>query len=156
MTFFVTVSVCLRTPNFPINPPRLTPGVIFRNFPNIMLTIPTNRPAGMQTTDNTGKVLTKRVPGKRGILALTYSADDVERLRHLASHITIKGDKHPTMSLLARFGLALIADMHRMDPEGLAARLSRMVTPVPTGKTKPTDLQGACAAQISVASATPQ
>jgi hypothetical protein len=84
-----------------------------------------------QITDNTGKALTRRINGKRAILALTYTTDDVERLRHLASHITIKHDKHPSMSLLARLGLAVVADMHSTDPHGLAARLSRMVTDDP-------------------------
>lgn len=95
----------------------------------------TNRPLlpanAHQITDNTGRVLSRRVSGKRVILALTYAADDVERLRHLASHITIKGDKHPSMSLLARLGLDLIAESHRTDPRGLAAKLTQMCTVVP-------------------------
>lgn len=85
----------------------------------------------IQTTDNTDRVLTKRIGYPRSILALTYTADDVERLRHLASHITLKQGKHPTMSLLARFGLALVAQMHAQDAEGLAAKLNRMTTDDP-------------------------
>lgn len=89
------------------------------------------QPAGLQITDNTGRVLAKRVRGRRTILALTYNENEAERLRHLASHITIKGDKHPSMSLLARFGLQVISELHERDPVGLAARLGRMATAVP-------------------------
>lgn len=78
-----------------------------------------------------GKALTKRAQGKRTIMALTFNEDEAEALRHMACHLTIKHDKHPSMSLLARFGLLYVAQQYRTDPSGLAARLSRMVTEDP-------------------------
>lgn len=81
--------------------------------------------------DNTGKVLARRPSGKCVVLAITYAADEAEALRRLSSRIVLKGTKHPSMSLLARYGLKLVGDVYARNPEGITRDLGQMVTPVP-------------------------
>lgn len=95
---------------------------------------------------NTGKMMTTTPAGKRAILALTFSAGEAEDLRRFAAGITVRrrsaaGPRHPSMSLIARRGVALFEAAFRRDPEGETAKLESMVawTPKPAKTSKRKD-----------------
>jgi hypothetical protein len=84
--------------------------------------------------DISGKVLAKRVIARdRTTLILTYKSSDAAALRRFVQQIRLKGDRKPTMSLIA--GRAMEVYRLLMERPGVleseTAVLDRMVTPVP-------------------------
>lgn len=89
-------------------------------------------------SDNLGKVLSRRIPAQdRATLALTFTTEDANALRSLAQSITLKGNKKPSLTLLAKRALCLYA--HHMATPGNHSReteaLNGWVTPVPVPAT---------------------
>jgi hypothetical protein len=84
-------------------------------------------------------MMTKRIRSKDGTtLVLTYLKPEAAHMRALVQSIRIKGDKAPSMSLIARrsmqFYLARLESAKATRPDAYAAEiaeLERMVTPVP-------------------------
>lgn len=93
----------------------------------------------MTPSDNTGKVLCKRIRAKDGTTVLVhYKSSEANTMRQLVQTIRLKGDKKPTLSLLAtrsmRLYLARLQAAKETRPDLFAseiAELERMVTPVP-------------------------
>lgn len=93
----------------------------------------------MPPSDNAGKVLTKRLRSCDGTtLVLRFHRQDAQAMRTLAQSIRLKGDKRPSLSLLARRAMRIYVDqlqsVQHTRPEVYAAEvreLERMVTPVP-------------------------
>jgi len=102
----------------------------------------------MIPSDNTGKVLTRRVRAADGTaVMLHYRTPEAVAMRSLIQSIRIKGDKTPSLSLIARRAMQLY--VARLDaaryslPDVFAAEvaeLERMVTPVP----KPAQVSRKC------------
>ena len=86
-------------------------------------------------TDNTGKVMTKRIQARdRTTVLLTYSASDANALRMLAQTIQLRGDRKPSLSLLARRAMTIYRALLDSSPAAFDAEvraLDKMVTPVP-------------------------
>ncbi len=89
----------------------------------------------MTPSDNTGKVLAKRIQAHdRTTVLLTYSRPDANRLRMLVQSITLKANKKPSLSLIARRAVDIYLERMK-SPEGFASEtavLNHMVTPVPS------------------------
>lgn len=93
----------------------------------------------MAHTDNTGRMMSKRVTAKDGTsLCLQYARPEALSLRALVQSIRLKGDKTPSMALIAR--RALHRYVHYMEtaqatrPDAWAAEviaLEGMVTHTP-------------------------
>lgn len=87
-------------------------------------------------TDNTGKVLTKYIKARDGTtLTLTYRREEAQALRSLVQSIRLKGDKTPSLSLIAKRAMRLYLDLMTSGSAQFAseiAALERLATPVPT------------------------
>lgn len=88
----------------------------------------------MTPSDNTGKVLAKRIQAHdRTTVLLTYSRTDANELRTLVQSITLKASKKPSLSLIAKRAMGIYLERMK-EPDEFAretAVLDRMVTPVP-------------------------
>ena len=90
-------------------------------------------------SDNSGKMMTRRIQARdRTSVMLTYSTTDAFELRKMVQSIRLKGDKKPSLSLIARRSLQLygrhLEQVKAGRPDLFAAELTaleRMVTPVP-------------------------
>jgi hypothetical protein len=93
----------------------------------------------MTPTDNTDRMMTKRIRAKDGTtLVLNYRKPEAVAMRALVQSIRIKGNKTPSLSLIARrsmqFYLARLQSAKANHPDAYAAELvelESMVTPVP-------------------------
>jgi hypothetical protein len=93
----------------------------------------------MTPSDNTGRMMTKRIRARDGTtLVLNYPKFEAAAMRALVQSIRIKGDKSPSLSLIARrsmrFYLARLESAKANHPDAYAAELfelESMVTPVP-------------------------
>lgn len=94
--------------------------------------------AAMTPSDNSGKLMTKRLRGADGTtLVLNYAKHDAQAIRAFVESFRIKGDRKVSLSLIARRSLGLYlarmgsASHSRPDVfEGEIAELERMCTPV--------------------------
>ena len=94
----------------------------------------------MTPSDNTGKVLAKRIQAHdRTTVLLTYSRADANALRMLVQSIALKAStdgasyKRPSLSLIARRAVGIYLERMK-NPDEFAsetAALDRMVTPIP-------------------------
>jgi hypothetical protein len=88
----------------------------------------------MTTDPNDSKMMSRRVPSANSsTVVLNFQTSDATRLREAAAAITIKGDKKPSLSVIARRSLVLYMAL-LMSPESLAAEIKAieaLVTPVP-------------------------
>lgn len=90
------------------------------------------RPVRRPPDTSTGAVLTRRVKAlDRTTLVLSYTPTDANSLRMLCQSIRLKGDKRPTLSVIARRALATYLDRLPGHWESEVAALNRMVTPTP-------------------------
>lgn len=93
----------------------------------------------MTPSDNTGRMMTKRVRARDGTtLVLNYRKPEAARMRALVQSIRIKGNKSPSLSLIARrsmqFYLTRLESARVNRPDAYASELfelESMVTPVP-------------------------
>jgi len=93
----------------------------------------------MTPSDNAGKVLTRRIQAADGTTVLLhYQAPEAHRMRALVQSIRLKGDRKPSLSLIARRSmqlyLARLASAQANRPDlytAEIAELEAMVTPVP-------------------------
>lgn len=91
-------------------------------------------------SDNTGKILTRRVRAADGTaVMLHYRKSEAYRMRALVQSIQLKGDRKPPLSLIARRSMGLYLDRleqaRTSRPDLFAveiAELERMVTRVPS------------------------
>ena len=93
----------------------------------------------MTPSENTGKLMTKQIKAADGTtVILTYLRPDAQAMRAFVQSIRLKGNKSPSLSLIARRSIGLyLADLEEarqsnselFDQE--VAALERMVTPVP-------------------------
>lgn len=93
-------------------------------------------------TDNTDKVLTRYIRARDGTkLILNYRHQEANALRMACQRIRLKGDKQPSLSLLARRSMGLYIARLESCPAALAAEvqaLEKLATPVSTrAKKKP-------------------
>lgn len=90
--------------------------------------------------DNTGKVLTKAVKAADGTtVVLNYRKPEAAQMRELVRSLRLKGDRRPSMSLIARRSMGLYLDnmarAQRTRPDLFAREveaLEKMVTPIDT------------------------
>ena len=90
-------------------------------------------------SDNTGKLMTKRIQASDGTtLVLNYRKPEAHSMRTLVQSIRLKGNKTPSLSLIARRSmqlyLARLETAKATRPDIFASEigeLERMVTPIP-------------------------
>ena len=91
-------------------------------------------------TDNTDKVLTKYIRARDGtVLTLNYRHQEANAIRSALQKIRLKGDKTPSLSLIARRSIAvylshLESSQRAFDAEVQA--LEKLATPVSTRKAR--------------------
>ena len=93
----------------------------------------------MNPSDNSGKVMTKRIKAADGtVLILSYRKPEAATMRALIQTINLKGDRKPPLSLIARRSmqlyLARLEKARDTRPDLFASEvaiLDSMVTPVP-------------------------
>ena len=93
----------------------------------------------MTPSDNLGKMMTRRLrPGHGTTVLLNYQVGEANAMRQLIQSIRIKGNRKPSLSLIARrymqIYIARLQFAHRNSPDAFAAEvaeLERMVTRVP-------------------------
>lgn len=98
----------------------------------------------MTPSDNTGKIMTKTVRAADGtMVALNYESREANAMRSLVQSIRLKGDKRPSLSLIARRSIGIYLDRlesaRATDPQAFAAELAvldTMVTPIPRPRPK--------------------
>jgi hypothetical protein len=92
-------------------------------------------------TDNTGKVLTKYIRARDGtVLTLNYRRQDAHEIRAAVQRIRLKGDRTPSLSLIARRSLALYLARLQSSPAAFADEvqaLEKLATPIAHRKLKP-------------------
>ena len=79
------------------------------------------------------QVRTRYTKGEGTTLLLKYPTREAEEMRTAALSIRLKGDKQPSLSLLARRSMRLYLEMLNASPAALAAEhaaLERLATPV--------------------------
>jgi hypothetical protein len=89
-------------------------------------------------TDNTDKVLTKYIRASDGTtLTLNYRHQEANALRAAVQRIRLKGDKTPSLSLIARRSMSLYMQLLESSHAAFAAEvnaLEKLATPVSTRK----------------------
>lgn len=95
------------------------------------------------STDNTGKVRTKYIRARDGTaLTLNYRHQEAHAIRRAVQSIRLKGDKTPSLSLIARRSIGLYLAHLESSPRAFAAEvqaLEKLATPVASRKTSPRD-----------------
>ena len=85
-------------------------------------------------TDNTDKVLTRYIRARDGtVLTLNYRHQEANAIRATLQRIRLKGDKQPSLSLIARRSMSLYLAHLESSPSAFADEvqaLERLATPV--------------------------
>ena len=87
-----------------------------------------------QCSDNTDKVLTRYIRAREGTkLVLNYRHQEANAIRSALQRIRLKGDKAPSLSLIARRSMGLYIEHLQSSPsalEGEVQALEKLATPV--------------------------
>ena len=93
-------------------------------------------------TDNTDKVLTKYIRARDGtVLTLNYRHQEANSIRTAMQKLRLKGDKAPSLSLIARRSIGLYLAHLQSSPEAFAGEiqaLEELATPISHRKQRPT------------------
>ncbi len=85
-----------------------------------------------------GKVLARRESRSGSTaLVLNYPQNEAARLRDLVASIRLRGDREPSLSLIARRSMAVYLDHVASSPDALAGEIEAMellATPISTRK----------------------
>ena len=92
-------------------------------------------------TDNTGKVLTRYLKARDGtVLTLNYRHQEANAIRSTVQGIRLKGDKTPSLSLIARRSMGLYLAHLESSPSAFAnevAALEKLATRATDRKRSP-------------------
>ena len=92
-------------------------------------------------TDNTGKVLTRYLKARDGtVLTLNYRQEEANGIRSAVQRIRLKGDKTPSLSLIARRSMGLYIQHLESSPTAFANEvkaLEKLATPASNRKQSP-------------------
>lgn len=95
-----------------------------------------------QCSTNTDKVLTKYIRARDGTkLVLNYRHQEANGIRSAVQRIRLKGDKAPSLSLIARRSMGLYIAHLQSSPAAFANEvqaLEQLATPVAHRKQRPT------------------
>ena len=89
-------------------------------------------------TDNTGKTLTRYIKARDGtVLTLNYRSQEANGIRSAVQRIRLKGDKTPSLSLIARRSMGLYIQHLESSPTAFANEvkaLEALATPASNRK----------------------